>query len=162
MSEFALLSPVYCDVIMDDNRYNVLQKSNTINDENSEAVDSLTLIGYSILVETFPSPSTSTFRRSQSDCADKKHHAVIDVLDQIKDNLKILLAILKKYCFHPLLPNVEHFKSQNPTVDISFSKFSQLRFRNCDPTSECYPDECSACPGTSALKEFITLLRTLV
>ena len=58
---------------MGDDRFNVLNQSNTKTDQNLEAVDSLTLIGDPINGETFPSSSTSTFRRSQRDCPNKDH-----------------------------------------------------------------------------------------
>ena len=105
MSKFALLSTKFChseptignsphsnknasfilqnDLLMDDHRFNVLKQRNTINDENLEAVDSSTLIGDSINDEMFPSPLTSTFRRSQRDCANEENQAAFEVLNQI-------------------------------------------------------------------------------
>ena len=73
---------------MDDDRFNVSEQSNTINDKNFKPVDSLTLIGDPINDETFLSPSTSTFRKSQRDCANKDHQAAIEVLNTIKERLQ--------------------------------------------------------------------------
>ena len=33
---------------------------------------------------------------------------------------------------------------------------NRIMCRLCVPTSECYLNECTACPGTSALKDYIT------
>ena len=121
--------------------------------------------------------------------------------------------VQKKLILCNLSELYENFKAQHPAVEISLSKFSQLRPRNCIlagasgthtvcvcvyhenvnlmldavdlkepscenfypimnyhdamnsimcsvPTSECSLNKCTACPGTSALKNFITSILT--
>lgn len=73
---------------MADDRFLAVEHKNLVIDQNAMADDRLSVIDDPIDDAMFPSPSTSKFKDSKTNCSYEEHKAAVEVLEQIKQKFQ--------------------------------------------------------------------------